>query len=58
MREAIVNWKTGEDSTFFFNTFSQYIDKFVFVIDGGVRLLFQLSWLMDWRCRNNGNFYI
>lgn len=39
MREAIVNWKTGEDSTFFFNTLSQYIDKFVSVIDGGCEVV-------------------
>ncbi|QLF85019.1 hypothetical protein [Escherichia phage vB_EcoD_SU57] len=39
MREAIVNFKTGEDSKFFFNTFSQYIDKFVFVIDGGCEVV-------------------
>lgn len=39
MREAVVKWKTGEDSKFFFNTFSQYIDKFVFVIDGGCEVV-------------------
>lgn len=39
MREAIVNWKTGEDSKFLFNTFTQYIDKFVFVIDGGCEVV-------------------
>ena len=39
MREAIVNWKTGEDSKFFFNTFSQCVDKFVFVIDGGCEVI-------------------
>ena len=39
MREEIVNWKTGEDSKFFFNTFSQDIDKFVFVIDGGCEVV-------------------
>ncbi|QXV81871.1 hypothetical protein bas03_0044 [Escherichia phage JulesPiccard] len=39
MREAIVNWKNGEDSKFFFNTLSQYIDKIVFVIDGGCEVI-------------------
>lgn len=39
MREAIVNWKTGDDSKFFFNTFSQYIDKFVFLIDCGCEVV-------------------
>lgn len=39
MREVIVSWKTGEDSKFFFNTLSQYIDKFVFVIDGGCEVI-------------------
>lgn len=39
MRVVVVNWKTGEDSEFFFNTFSQYIDRFVFVIDGGCEVI-------------------
>lgn len=39
MREVIVNWKTGEYSKFFFSTFQQYIDKFVFVIDGGCEVV-------------------
>lgn len=43
MREAIVKWKAGEESNFFFNTFSQYIDKFVFLIDGGTLLVIPIK---------------
>lgn len=43
MREAIVNWKTGEDSKFFLNTFPQYIDKFVFVTDGGCEVVIPIE---------------
>lgn len=39
MKAANVFWKTGEESSFFFNKFSNNSDSFVFVIDGGALVI-------------------